>query len=130
MTTKLILLFSHRLTQIQSAAAEQQLNIEKIIEPPAEIVEIWRSIPPEEERLQPVLTPVYEWLDGVAAPGDYILIQGDFGACYLLVRYCLNKGCVPVYSTTERKAQENHLASGQVELTHIFQHVKFRLYGK
>lgn len=58
------------------------------------------------------------------------MIQGDFGACYLVVRYCFEHGYVPVYSTTERNALEKHRGNNQVELTHRFQHVKFRKYGE
>ncbi|MBW2659998.1 MAG: hypothetical protein JRC87_10485, partial [Deltaproteobacteria bacterium] len=45
-----------------------------------------------------------------------VLIQGDFGACYLLIQHALNKDYIPIYSTTERKAVERQLEDDQVEL--------------
>ena len=64
-----------------------------------------------------------------ASAGDYVLIQGDFGACYLMVNHVLDRECIPVYATTERQAKETRLEDGRVELTHTFQHVRFRQYG-
>ena len=61
--------------------------------------------------------------------GDYILIQGDFGACFLMVQFAFEKGFIPIYSTTEREAVETHGEDGSVSLTHRFKHRIFRRYG-
>jgi hypothetical protein len=45
-----------------------------------------------------------------------VLIEGDFGACYLMVRFALEKGLVPLYSTTRREAEERYDADGSVRL--------------
>jgi len=126
----LLLLFNHTITAEQEIQAREQLHVERIIAPPEEIRTIWDNLPPETEQLQPVLAPVLNWLDQAATAGDYILVQGDFGACYLVVRYCFEQGYVPLYATTKRKAVEHHLDNNQVELTHTFEHVIFRKYGK
>jgi len=77
-----------------------------------------------------LLQPVFSWLDRNAQKGDFVLIQGDFGASFLLVQHALHKEYIPVYSTTERKAVERLLEDGQVELIHQFYHIRFRKYGK
>ena len=126
----LLLLFNHTTTEVQRKDAVRQLGIERIIEPPPDIRATWFSLPPEEAALVPVLEPVVTWLDATASAGDYVLVQGDFGACWLLVNHCLNQGYIPVYSTTERHAVEEHLDDGTVRLVHRFQHVRFRKYGQ
>ena len=126
----LFLLFNHTITPIQEEQARLELGVERIIEPSAHIHSIWAGLPPGDEGLAPVLEPVVSWLDNEAVPGDYVLIQGDFGACFLMVRHALEKGLVPIYSTTNRQAVEKLMDDGSVQLTHRFRHVRFRQYGK
>lgn len=75
------------------------------------------------------LAPVRDWLAQTAQPGDYVLIQGDFGATYLMVRYALENGLIPVYATTRREAHETLQPDGSVRLTHTFRLQQFRRYG-
>lgn len=126
----LLLLFNHTITDAQHKDAVQQLGIKRIIEPPPAIRAAWSALPPEEAALVPVLQPVVTWLDATASAGDYVLVQGDFGACWLLVNHCLQQGYIPVYSTTRRHAVEEHLDDGTVRLVHRFSHVRFRKYGQ
>lgn len=60
------------------------------------------------------LRPVFDWLLKEARPGDYLLVQGDFGAIYLTVSFALPHELVPVYATTERKTVEVRLPDGTV----------------
>lgn len=126
----LFLLFNHTITPAQKNQARQKLAVTNIVVPPAEISELWGALPAADKALLPCLQPVIAWLDQHAVKGDYVLIQGDFGACYLLVRHALEKGYIPVYATTERQAVEKGLEDGGVELTHTFRHVCFRRYGQ
>ncbi|HAY20616.1 MAG TPA: hypothetical protein DCY27_00280, partial [Desulfobacterales bacterium] len=87
-------------------------------------------IPPDLLELTGYLKPICSWLVGQATPGDYVLIQGDFGATYLMVRFALEHGLIPVYATTSRQALEEHLPDGTVKLLHYFQHQMFRRYGE
>ena len=129
MKPQLFLLFNHRITPLQEEDARDSLRVGRIIEPPEEIARLWRHIPPDLEKIEPYLSPVREWLSAHGKNGDFILIQGDFGACFLMVRFAFEKGFVPVYSTTEREAGESHGEDGSVILTHRFQHRIFRKYG-
>jgi hypothetical protein len=127
---ELFLLFNHTITPVQEQQARLELGVERITEPPEDIRRTWAAIPPQEENIAPILAPVIAWLDDHAAPGDYVLIQGDFGACFLLAIHAMNRGYIPVYSTTERHAVEKKLDDGGVRLTHTFRHVRFRKYGQ
>jgi hypothetical protein len=127
---KFFLLFNHALTTGQEADAHAFLGVESIVPMPRDIQEIWGCIPPDIEALITYLEPVFLWLRQEADAGDYVLIQGDFGAVYQVVQFAFEEGYIPVYSTTLRKAEENYLADGTVSLSHVFRHERFRRYGR
>ncbi len=126
----LFLLFHHLLTEAQAAEARRELGVDKIIKPPAALSRIWADIPPEPESISDILEPVFTWIDNNISEGDFLLVQGDFGACYLVLQHISSSGIIPVYSTTMRQASENRLDDNTVNLTHTFRHVRFRTYGQ
>ena len=127
-TPTLFLLFNHRLTAAQEADARLSLGVDRIVVPPPEISRIWVEIPPDADEITTHLAPVFSWLSDCARHNDYVLIQGEFGATFILVHEAIRLGLVPVYSTTRRQAVEQHLPDGKVEISHIFSHVRFRRY--
>ena len=129
MTPRLFLLFNHKITPLQEEDAYTSLGVRRIVEPPEELLRLWRRIPPDLRKIESFLSPIQDWLTARAEKGDFILIQGDFGACFLMVQFAFEKGFVPIYSTTEREAVEIHGEDGSVTLTHRFQHRIFRRYG-
>ncbi|MDO8948663.1 MAG: CRISPR-associated protein Csx20 [Desulfocapsaceae bacterium] len=124
----LFLLFNHNLTAPQETDARTSLGVDRIVLPPLEISRCWVEIPPDAEELASYLAPVFTWLGSEAISGDFVLIQGEFGATFLLVHEAIRLGLVPVYSTTIRQAVEQHLPDGQVKISHIFSHVRYRKY--
>lgn len=130
MKKKLFLIFSHHLTDDQAANAKASLGVDSIVDMPENLRSVWRQIPPDLAELAVYLEPVRTWLAHEAGKGDYVLIQGDFGACYILVNTAFENSLVPVYSTTERRAREVRCSNGEVELTHHFRHVAFRRYER
>jgi len=129
MAPKLFAIFNHEITDIQKKDARDFLGVDAIEDLPDDLKALWSDIPPELQEIRGYLSPVIEWLEGHAARGDYVLIQGDFGACYIMVNFALNKGLVPVYSTTRRDAVEEHLPDGSIRLGHLIRHRMFRRYG-
>ncbi len=130
MDRKLLLLFNHNITPLQESHARRSLKVTRIVEPPEEIKNLWKGLPPDLPAIDGYLAPVRSWLSEQAAEGDFLLVQGDFGATYLMVCFALEKGLVPIYSTTERATRERLSEDGAVELSHVFRHRMFRLYGK
>ncbi len=128
--SSLFLLFNHRLTGQQADDARASLGVGRIVAPPEAIQSLWSQVPPEIDDLGPYLAPVFTWLAAEARPGDFVLIQGEFGATFLAVREAHRLGLIPVYSTTSRQAVEEHLPDGRVEISHVFGHVRFRRYAK
>lgn len=125
----LFLLFNHRLTAQQEADARASLGVTRIVSPPSAIQSLWSEVPSEADTLTGYLAPVCAWLAEAAQPGDFALIQGEFGATWQMANQALNLGLIPIYSTTRREAVEEHGEDGRVHLRHTFAHVRFRKYG-
>ena len=125
----LFLIFNHEITEQQKKNAYKSLKVGRIVDLPPDLKELWRSIPPDLLKIEPYLRPLARWLETNAAKADYVLIQGDFGACFIMVNFALANGLTPVYSTTKRNAAEEHGIDGSVTLVHRFQHQIFRKYG-
>ena len=129
MPDSLFLIFNHNITSVQETDARNSLGVQRIIDMPSDIKELWQQIPPDLSKISSWLNPVKDWLAQNSIINDYVLIQGDFGACYIMVNFAFEIGLIPVYSTTERKAVEKHDDDGTVKLVHHFRHQKFRKYG-
>ena len=129
MLHSMFLIFNHRITKIQEEDARRTLGVSRVVDMPAELKELWSNIPPELPELETYLGPVKAWLEDQAAESDYVLIQGDFGACFTMVNFSFDRGLIPVYSTTLREAVEEYVEDGTVRLVHQFKHQIFRRYG-
>lgn len=129
MSYDLFLIFNHHFTPVQEADARASLGVGRIVTMPDDIRRVWGNVPPDLPAIRDYLAPVREWLTENAKTGDYVLIQGDFGATCLMVQFAREQGFVPVYSTTSREAIEEHQPDGSVRMTHRFRHVRFRRYG-
>lgn len=125
----MFLLFSHRLNADQAADARQQWGVTDYRLPPKQVQDIWSQLPADVPEIRPYLAPAIAWLDRLAKTGDLALIQGDFGATYIMVDHAKSLGMVPVYATTERLAEEKSLPGGAVRQSHIFKFRRFRVYG-
>jgi hypothetical protein len=130
MPNSLFLIFNHQFTDAQRKDALSSLGVSRVVDMPPEIKAIWGDIPPELDRITDYLEPVIDWLKKEAKQGDYVLIQGDFGACYIMANYAFYLGIVPLYSTTGREVHETPLKDGGIKVTHNFRHIRFRRYEK
>jgi hypothetical protein len=124
----MFLIFNHDLTDTQREDAATSLGVRRFVALPPDLQHLWSRIPPGIERLVDYLRPVTRWLSREAKAGDFVLIQGDFGASFILVNIAFELGLIPVYSTTQRLARELRNRDGSVETTHLVRHVAFRKY--
>jgi hypothetical protein len=127
---KLFLLFSHTLTEEQLADARRSLQITECLALPPDLQARWSNVPPDLPQIAPHLQPIIHWLQQEAHPGDYVLIQGDFGAIYLLVQAAWDQGLTPIYATTRRQVIETPLPDGRIQVQRVFQHVRYRVYER
>ena len=125
---KFFLIFSHRLTEQQILDAKSKLGIKEFIYLPRSLQEIWSQIAPEFELPINNLNKILEFLQNKSKNGDYVLVQGDFGATYYLVSFCFKNNLIPVYSTTKRIIVEEKNVEGKTLKTNMFEHVGFRKY--
>jgi len=124
---KIYLLFSHTLTDEQKYELEK-MGVSDIIPIPEDLQFIWSNMPPAGELNITVLNEIIDWLSGSASEGDYILIQGDFGATYYMVNWAFKSGLIPIYATTERVVLEENKEGDRIVKKNIFRHVNFRRY--
>ena len=124
----LFLIFNHEITEAQLEDARKSLGVHRVVDLPTELKIFWKQIPPDLPEIASYLEPVKDWLASNATKMDFVLIQGDFGACFIMVNFALKHGLIPVYSTTSREAEEIHEADGAVSLVHRFKHRIFRKY--
>jgi len=124
------LIFSHKLTPEQERDLRQNWQVEKFIVLPEHLQELWSNIPPDLPELNCYLEPIKHWLKENARSDDLVLIQGDFGAVYIMVNYAFELRLIPVYATTERLIKKEVSSKGEVALSRIFRHKIFRVYGR
>lgn len=124
---KLLSVISHTLLEEQVEEAKNTLKVNSIILMPEEIKNIWSNITPHGHLPIDELSKVIKWINKESDEGDYVLVQGDFGATYYVVDYCIKNNRLPIYSTTQRLMEE-YVEDGLVKIKRVFQHVNFRSY--
>ncbi|MEZ4829272.1 MAG: CRISPR-associated protein Csx20 [Bacteroidia bacterium] len=122
------LLFSHQLTPEQLADAQLRLRVSDIRYLPPELQPLWSQVPPDLDSLDDYAQPLRQWLRDTASPGDFVLIQGDFGLTFLMVNFARSLNLTPIYATTRRESREVKRENGKIEKTLVFGHVRFREY--
>ena len=125
-----IILFNHTLTKQQQDDAKRILGVSGFISPPLHLKEKWRQIPADLDDISAYLSPLIQWLEQEMTTGDFLLIQGDFGASFYIADWAIANGFIPIYSTTKRIARENQHDNGHVSLQHQFYHVHYRKYKR
>ena len=125
----LLTLINHDLLPEQESDARLTLGISSIVTLPDALKRIWRLIPAGPPQLHPFLAPILQWISAFSTLGDYVLVQGDVGACFIIARFCLEQGRVPIYATGNRVLLDERRVGSEVETTRRFGHVAFRRYG-
>ncbi len=126
MNKKMILLFSHTLSDEQKNDAIQNFEVEEFVSLPNELQKLWSNFDADLEKLD--LEPLQKFLISEVKSGDVVLVQGDFGASFKMVQFALEHELIPVYATTKREVFEV-VENGQTVKKSIFKHRRFRRYG-
>jgi len=120
----MFILMSHAITEQQCADARRTLNVNTFTVVPSNV---WSQIPADFESLEDSLVDMKNYLSIHAVKGDYLLVQGDYGATFSMVRFAQEIGLVPVYATTKRNVYEV-VDEEKVKTVREFKHVRFRKY--
>lgn len=124
---KLIVLMSHDMTNLQRKDAYNTFDIETIVEAETNIKEIWGNINPISSLDLTRLDIIINWITEISQKGDYILVQGEFGATFYMVDFCFKNDLIPVYAISKRHVVEDR--DGEIITTNrIFSHEIFREY--
>ena len=122
MERKALLLFSHQLTENQEKELVENFKVKKIISLSSELQKMWSNVSIKEnykENLEKIKKYIEE--------NDVMLVQGNWGYTYNIVKWSIEKKLVPVYSYTERNVEE--IKDGEnVKKISYFKHVKFIEY--
>lgn len=120
----LFTLINHTLTSEQEEDARKNLNVDKFVN----IADtMWSDIDPSEKSIIKFVEVYKDKLKKQAKVGDVLLVQGDFGATYNMIRFAKNMGLIAVYATTNRIVSEQ-VENGKVVIKREFKHARFREY--
>lgn len=112
------------MSEQQMEDAKRALNVKEFVALPTDV---WSQIPAESETVESSLLQLKAQLVKESSAGDVLLVQGDYGATYIMVQFAKEIGMVPVYATSKRVAVEK--TEGNKVLTNrVFEHVRFRKY--
>lgn len=120
----LFILMNHEMLPIQYENAQKTLHVSQTI---TLSDAKWSQISPEVDTIQPFLEHYKEQLHMCAKVDDYLLVQGDFGATYHMIRFARSLGLIPIYATTKRHATQE-VVDGTIITKREFIHVRFREY--
>ncbi|CAA6799147.1 MAG: Unknown protein [uncultured Sulfurovum sp.] len=125
---KMFLLFSHTLTATQKEDISNNLKVKKTYTLPKNLQKLWSQVPVEKDLLfGDYLLDIEKCLLENLSSGDYVLIQGEFGASYHMINFSKTHGFIPVYSVSKRIVREL-TEDGIVKKYSEFVHEFFREY--
>ena len=120
----LFVLMNHELLPAQYQDAIESLGVTSAVS----ISDVnWSQISPDDETISHSLEGYKQALIKQAQQEDFLLVQGDFGATYHMIRFARSLGLIPIYATTKRHATQE-IVDGAVITKREFIHVRFREY--
>ena len=126
MERKAFLLFSHQLTENQEKELVENFKVKKIVSLSSELQEMWSNVSIK-ENYKENLEKIKKYIEENFNENDVMLVQGNWGYTYNIVKWSIEKKLVPVYSYTERNVEE--IKDGEnVKKISYFKHVKFIEY--
>ena len=119
---KIILLFSHTLTEPQRKELIENWNCDEIIYMPNKLKNNWMNVVDNVD-----VNQFKKFLLDNLQKGDYVLIQGEWGLTYNMINFAKENRFIPLYAGTTRKATE-HKEGDKVIKNSIFSHTTFKKY--
>ena len=123
---KALLVFSHQLTENQEKELIEEYGVKDIESLPGELQNMWSNVSINKDYKENI-EKIKNFVKKKFGKGDIILIQGNWGYTYNLVKWSIGNELIPVYSYTERNVEE--IKDGEtVKKISYFKHVKFIKY--
>lgn len=127
MSKNLYLLFNHKLTPEQENDALKTLQVTDFVYLSDELQQIWSNVPSNEANLKSYLDKITKYVKKNVQKDDVVLVQGDFGATFMMVDLVRSLGGKAVYATTKRSVVEV-MDGDKVIKQSVFKHEMFREY--
>jgi len=125
---QIALLFSHTLTLSQEKDVLETLEVRETHKLPKEEQALWSQVPVDKDlSFDAYLKSTKAFLTNTLNTGDFVLIQGDFGATYHMIQFCKSQSFTPIYSVNRRVASEK-IEDGKLIKYSEFEHECFREY--
>ena len=123
---KALLVFSHQLTNNQEIELLEKYKVGKIEKLPEELQYMWSNVSIKKDYKEN-LEKIKKYIANNFNSKDIMVIQGNWGYTYNLVKWSINNGFLPLYSYTERNVEE--IKDGEnVKKISYFKHIKFIEY--
>lgn len=123
---KVLLVFSHELTENQEKELKEEFEVDKIEKLPIDLQNMWSNVSIKTKYYEN-LEEIKKYIENNFNEGDILLIQGNWGYTYNLVNWGINEKYIPIYSYTERNVEE--VKDGEnIKKISYFKHVKFIEY--
>lgn len=123
---KALLVFSHQLTENQEKELIEEYSVKKIEKLPDDLQNLWSNVTIDKgykENLEKIKNYIIENFH----KEDVLVIQGNWGYTYNLVKWAIKNEYLPLYSYTERNVEE--IKDGEdIKKISYFRHVKFLKY--
>lgn len=123
---KALLVFSHQLTENQEKELIEEYSVKKIEKLPDDLQNLWSNVTIDKgykENLKKIKNYIIENFH----KEDVLVIQGNWGYTYNLVKWAIENDYLPLYSYTERNVEE--IKDGEdIKKISYFRHVKFLKY--
>ena len=123
---KALLVFSHQLTDNQERELLEDYEVEKIEKLPEKLQDMWSNVSIKKDYKEN-LEKIKKYIVNNFNSKDIMVIQGNWGYTYNLVKWSINNGFLALYSYTERNVEE--IKDGEnVKKISYFKHIKFIEY--
>ena len=126
MEKRALLLFSHQLTDNQEKELIKDFEVKKIVSLTSELQEMWSNVSIKKNYMEN-LKKIKEYIKNNFNKNDVMLIQGNWGYTYNLVKWSIDNELIPVYSYTERNVEEIKDEENVKKISY-FKHIKFIEY--
>lgn len=121
---KIVLLFSHKLTENQEKELIENYKCNKIISLPKDLQNKWMAVDDQTD------AEIFEkFLLERLNKNDYVLIQGEWGLTYKMINFAFNNEFIPLFSRTTRDVREEKKGDEIIKIS-VFKHLGFRKYEK
>ena len=126
MEKRALLLFSHQLTDNEEKELIKDFEVKKIVSLTSELQEMWSNVSIKKNYMEN-LKKIKEYIKNNFNKNDVMLIQGNWGYTYNLVKWSIDNELIPVYSYTERNVEEIKDEENVKKISY-FKHIKFIEY--